>query len=623
MLAWLLGASVAAGASERAERFEWLVSQAVAWGSSQVVPPSGAAEGPGYVLALLEQGADPQAVQSALRETLAAQDTEDGSPTRGQFAWEAGEARAPGLRATYFASPLLAQICLKHSDKLPTDLREELDASLALALSAVRGNAPPSEDQVTALLRAAALAMLGRAVGQGVLVQDSVAHVGRWLADVLAQGLGVGHSPGADSYRLAALKWIWQAADAEQRSSELNAALALMYHDLAGRVQAGSGALAGAALFAQRGDYVCGGEHSPYLVYCDLAGPRPDQIRPSALFYVGADYVPPPGLLALAVGLLPYELSTEASAEAYVPRTDTYMHELFSLGTMTGQPSSTSIPRMLTFAAPSPRPTAYFFTTPLASHVTSIQHENVGLMTVDFDFVGQGSRRTATLSGILGPRSQVSEVRLGTGPWNGLPAAVPEMGTVALERSGCYIAVRVLRTGPVEGEQVVSGPKPATLAWTAEGDSGELQLTAYARKRSYDLRRPQHNFRAGVVVKVVPADSFESLSAFAADFRRARLRQSVERTQELLEEPPDDPFKAILTEHKPKSKSELNYKHMLLHTIKYESGELTMEVQEDMLSGEVVYRLVNGEPLAAPGPWQVGDQTIQWGAEALGSYWNF
>ena len=30
MLAWLLGASVAAGASERAERFEWLVSQAVA-----------------------------------------------------------------------------------------------------------------------------------------------------------------------------------------------------------------------------------------------------------------------------------------------------------------------------------------------------------------------------------------------------------------------------------------------------------------------------------------------------------------------------------------------------------------------------------------------------------------
>ena len=498
-------------------------------------------------------------------------------------------------------------------------LQEKLASGLQLALEAVAGKSAPSDDDVTGLLRAASLAMLGRALGADQQIPESLKEVASWLGKTLEEGLRDGHSPASDSYRLAALKWIWQAAGAEMRSLELEDALALMYYDLACRVQAGSGALAGAALYSKPADYLYGGEYSPYLTCVDLGGPRPYRATSFAMFFSAPDYEPPADLLAVTGQQLPSQISTEAREEAYIVRTDTYLHDRFSLGTMTGQPSETSIPLLVTLADYPERPTAYFFASPRPSYVTSMQASNVGMITVDFDLIGRGNRLTAWLRGVLGPRSQITQVIVAGGEWNGLPTAIPAMGTLAIERAGCYVGVRALRAGSAEGEGVVSGPKPAVLEWTGPGDAAELQLTLYARQRDYRLRQPLNNLRAGIVVKVAPAGSFESLVDFAADFARARLQQRVERTKELLPEP-TDPFKAVLTEHKPKSKSELEYKHMLLHTISYQDNEISWQVQEDMLNEEVTIRSVNGEPVAPAGPWKIGERVLLWQAQRLDEF---
>ncbi len=581
--------------------------------------PSVATESPGYVLAAYESNGNIEQAQQVLRAILAAQDTRLGSATEGQFSWLGGEGQAPSLQATYFASPVLAQVYIKHAQKLSPQLQEQLRSALQLALAAVRGKPAPSEDDVTMLLRAASLAMLGRALGADELVAESLRQVSNWLNETLDKGLGDGHSPGSDSYRLAALKWIWEAAGVKKHNRQLQDALMLMYYDLACRIQPKSGALAGAALYAKPADYLNGGQYSRYLIYADLGGPPPQTVTPFAMFFVASDYAPSADLLAVARRQLPSQVSTEARNGAYIVRTDTYMHDLFSLGTMTGQPSETSIPLLMTFAQVRQRPTAYFFAAPQPSHVSSMQVGNVGMITVDFDAIGRGSRLTAWLRGVLGPRTQIERVIVGPGEWNGLPAAIAEMSTVAIQRAGCYVGIRVLRAGPAESKAVVSGPKPAVLEWTGSGDAAELQLTIYARKRNYRLRQPLDNLRAGVVVKVVPADSFESLAAFAADFARVRLRQSIERTKELLPEP-TDPFKAVLTEHKPKSKSELEYKYMLLHTISYQDNEVSWQVQEDMLNEGVTLRSVNGEPVASAGPWKIGERVLPWRGQGLDEF---
>ncbi len=627
----LTGVSIAE-ASERDQRYRelvgWLsssdlyraeIDEATGLLLDQAGLPSAAVESPGYVLAACESDTNIEQAQQVLRAILAAQDTQPGSDRQGQFPWSAGQGQAPSLQATYFASPVLAQIYLEHSEKLPPELQEKLRSGLELALATVRGKPAPSEDDVTGLLRAASLAMLGRVLGADQQITESLKQVSSWLGKTLDKGLRDGHSPASDSYRLAALKWIWQAAGTEMRSQQLQDALMLMYYDLACRIQPESGALAGAALYAKPADYLYGGEYSPYLIHVDLGGPRPETVTPFAMFFVAPDYTPPADLLAVVRRQLPLQIATEAREEAYVVRTDTYMHDRFSLGTMTGQPSQTSIPLLVTFTDHPDRPTAYFFVDPRSSHVTSMQVNNVGMITVDFDLIGRGNRLTAWLCGVLGPRSQIDRVIVGGDEWNGLPTAIPAMGTVAIQRAGCYVGIRALRAGSAEGKAVVSGPKPAVLEWTGQGDAAELQLTVYARKRNYRLRRPLDNLRAGVVVKVVPASSFESLAAFAADFARARLRQSVERTKELLPEP-TDPFRAVLTEHKPKSKSELEYKHMLLHTISYQDSETSWQVQEDMLNEEVTLRSVNGEPVAAVGPWKIGERVLSWQAQRLAEF---
>lgn len=623
----VLGRPTVSGAQASSPR-QWLTECAVAYGNANFDEATGlvkdnsgrrsvATASPGYVAAALAMDSDPTRALRVLEAVLAHQDQAESSPTRGQFPWSSEDPRIPSLRATCLAVPVLAYIYQQWVAALPGTVQQELEASLRLALTSLRRPSPSSDD-VSKLLRAASLAMLAAALNEPTASKESLAEVNRWLTRLANEGMVQGHSPTADTYRLAALKWIWHSLAAEERPAALQAALEFSYRDLAGRVQTGSGALAGAALHTQPGDYLKGKGDGRYLIHADLAGPQPTQVDPFAMFFTLPQYSPPAELLAWQDPGEPHQVVTAAQGEARITRTDTYVHPLFSLGTMSGQPALTSIPLLATFARGEDRPTAYFFTRPQANHVSSVQKENVGLITADFDDIGTPDRRMALLYGVLGPRSQVEEVYLGGQPWNGEPAAVAEMGRVAVSRGGCYLGVTVLRAGPAEATQRVSGPRPGVLRWSGDGPEAELQLIIYGRKADYVLRRPLQNVRAGVAVEIQPGSTYPNLAEFAQHLAAIRLRQTVERTKERITESAD-PRDEFLHGRDPKPKSALVYEHKLIHALEYQTDQTTLQLQEEMLRGAVLGRQIDGEDVVTPGPWASDELLVPWRArpEAL------
>ncbi len=619
-----LGLAVAAvewATAQSPDRQQWLRDCVVAYGRENFDPASGlikdsrgqpsvAGASAGYVAAALAVSPTDEQAGSVLRSVLANQDQDEQSTTWGQFPWTTKESGAYSLAATYRVVPLLAHIYQQWGQQLSETVRADLMRSLELCYQAIRRPQPLPEG-LTAVLRMASLATLGAALDKPAATDQSRTELDRWLQRLTQAGWTQGHSPTTDAYRIAALKWIWQSLPPSQRSGELQAALELVYRDLAARVQLPTGALAGAALHTSVDDYLHGGRYSRYLIYADLHGPEPDEVGPLAMFFTVPQYRPAVEL-ALDTPAQPHQLITAAQDETPVTRTDTYVHPQFSLGTMSGRPSVSSIPLLVTFSGGEKRPTAYFFAQPQASGVSSVQHENIALITVDFDGIGTGQRRTAMLHGVLGPREQIDEVYVSGRPWNGQPVAVAEQGKVALRRLGCNIGITLLRAGPAEVKQVISGPQPGVLRWSDEGPEAELELLVYARKRSYPLAVAQNNLRAGVAVEIEPAAGEESLSEFARHLATARARQTVERTKTLIPEP-EDPYDAFLHEHDPKPKSELRYEYQLLHTIQYRSAQTTLYLQEDMLREVVTSRQIDGEEVSVLGSWALDSLVIPWG----------
>lgn len=619
LVVWSAGANIGAASP----RQQWLIEYVIAYGSENFDADSGlvkdtsgrpnvATASPAYALAALQANTDQQQAQTVLQAVLAHQDQADNSPTRGQFPWWTSEPSVFSPQATYLAVPLLAYIYTECCKVLPDNLQAQLETSLREAWEAVR-RSPPSSDEIDIVLRAAALAMLAAALDEPTAREQSLSEVNRWLTALVNEGLAEGHSPTTDAYRIAALKWIWHSLAPDQRPDTLQAALEFAYRDFAGRVQPGSGALAGAALHAHPQDYLRGGRYSRYLIYVDLGGLQPAEVEPFAMFFTTAEYAPPADLMLPEASPPPSQTVTTARGGARVTRTDTYVHPLFSLGTMSGRPAPTSIPLLMTFAGGEDRPTAYFFTQPQANHISSIQKQNVGLITADFDNVGAGNRRTVLLWGVLGPRSQIEAVYLAGRPWNGQPAAVAEMGKVAIQRLGCYLGLIVLRAGPAEARQIVSGPQPGVLRWSSEHPEGQLELLIYGRKRGYTLPKPQHNIRAGVVVEIQPTTAFNSLADFAQHLASCRITDTVERTKKLIPEP-EDPYEAFIRKGDPKPKSELQYEYKLIHTLHYTSPQTKLQLQEEMLRETVEGRQIDGEEVAAAGPWEREPLLIPWGA---------
>jgi len=563
---------------------------------------------PGYVVAALMQGDAGERVRATLQAILAAQDLSPRSPTYGFFPQDL-YAPAPSLEATSHLLPLLAWVA-GHGEALPGDLRAQVTRALEAAYQAVRKKLAEPDHPYLALLRAAALATAGQALGHPEGVQQAEAAVSQWLRQVLQAGCWMGHGASAEALRLGALAWIAQAAGAP--SPEVRSALRLGYLDLIQRVQPGSGALAGAAFFVQAVDYVQGGDLNRYLLYLWGVGEPPSVVRPNAMYLAACAWTPE-DLEPLPAGAdPPRTVVTVAKEGAPVTRTDTYLTDLFSLGTMNGLVGPRALPLLITLAQSAQRPTCYMYAVPPPATVWAVQHQALALVTLNFSQIGGPGRVQAYAHSVLGPRREVEKVLLSGVPWTGEPAAVGIGSTVAVQRAGVYLGIRLGQSGPVQVSPRYEATKPGVLRWQGEDPAAELELLIYAREQTYQIVPPVDNLVVSVVVQLAPQSAFPSLEEFSRSLHMGRLRQTVTASTERIT-PEEDPFTRFLNQEKPKSKTQYRHvQHLLLESVYQVGEEPLLRQRVDVPLGKVLLTEVLGAVLAPVGPWESPLLTLPW-----------
>ncbi len=574
----------------------------------ETLRPDYARFSPGYVVAALMQGEAGGRVQATLKAILATQDLTPRSPTFGLFPQDF-YAPTPSLEATSHLLPLLAWVA-EHGEALPVDLRAQVTQALEMAYRAVGKTSAEPDHPYLALLRAAALATAGRALGHQEGVRQAEAAVSQWLRQVLQAGCWMGHGASAEVLRLGALAWIAQAAGAP--APDVRLALRLGYLDLIQRVQPGSGALAGAASFVRAVDYIQGGDLNRYLLYLWGVGDPPSLVRPNAMYLAACAWTPE-GLEPVPVSAdLPRSVVTVAKEGAPVTRTDTYLTDLFSLGTMTGLVGPRALPVMITLAQSPQRPTCYLYAVPPPAAVWAVQHEGLALITLGFSQIGGPGRVQAYAHSVLGPRQEVEKVLLSDVPWTGAPAAVGVGSTVAVQRAGVYVGLSLGQSGPVQVAPRYEATKPGVLRWQAEGPEAELELLIYAREQTYEIFPPLDNLVVSVVVQVAPQSAFPSLEDFSRSLQRGRLRQTVTASTERIA-PEEDPFTRFLNQDKPKSRTQYRHVQHLLLESTYQVGEETLLRQRvDLPLRKVLLAEVQGVAPTPAGPWESPLLTLPW-----------
>ncbi len=563
----------------------------------------------GYVVAALRDGAAGERAIGVLKAILAAQDLTPRSPTYGLFPQDV-YATAPSLEATSHLLPLLAWID-RHAQALPVDLQEKVKQALEAAYGAVEKTKASPEHPYLLLLRAAALATAGEALGHPQGLSTAQAHVSLWLKQQLSAGCWEGHGASAETLRLGALAWIAQAAGG-QASPDLHRALRLGYADLVQRIQPGSGAVAGAMAFVQSVDYVQGGDLNRCLMYLWGQGEEPPLLRPSAMYLAACDWVPPAVLLDAAPAALPRTVTTVAREGAPVARTDTYLTDLFSLGTMTGVVGSRAVPLIVTLAAGGTRPTAYLFAQPTPAAVSAVQQQGRAVIAVTFNQIGAPGREQALLHGVLGPRVDVTKVLINGEPWKGEAAALGMGAVVTWQRGEVYLGIRLGLCGPAQVSQRTERVKPGALQWQGDDPTSELELLLYGRKQVYGLSPALDNVVVGVAVQVAAQADFPDLEAFSQQMMAQRLVQNVTVSREKIS-PEEDPLTAFLNENKPHTRTQYRYiNHLLLDSLLKKGDEPLLHQQVDLATGRVLVTEVAGMAVTATGPWTSPLLSLPW-----------
>lgn len=576
----------------------------VAYGQSHLDPATGlvkdGADVPdlptssaGYVAACLATGQDVEPAKLVLTKILDLQ-----QPTgamQGNFPWKLGPGAAPTVEATLYATPLLAYALRYHAATLGPDLSARLKLSLGLVQKAMARLQTKPEEDARFLLCAAARATAAAALGAdpGAAAGD----VDDWLRYVTRNGLPAGHSPTLDAAKFVSLKWIRDSLPAERRGG-VERALTLTAVDLAGRVHAPAGYLAGAINQAFSGEYIRASGFASYVLYTDFGLPLPDTVEP----YLAAALLPqwhaPASVSALSATT---GLRRTRALNAGVEETDTYIGQFFSLGTMSGRVGSATIPIFCTFAR-NARPTLYFYCDPTPCSVNSLQTDNLALCSFNFDDVGVPPRIKASLCGVLGTKETVEGVYCYGVPWNGQPTSVGEFESVAIATNGCYVGLTLTRTGSASSTEGAAA-KPATLNWSQPDGSGNLLLTIYARPQDYPLPRSLYNMRAGVVIEMASQLSYPTLADFARHVSSGRLKQSAKSGREYLptQEKPKDPNVMIPD---PQAKSTRPYRPVMSQTIEYTLEGRSLKLAEDLVHNQSQDRQLDNVPLDATNLWE-------------------
>jgi len=607
-IAWLCSGMALGGPAD--ERAGLLLELSMRYGDSHahfdsatnlVLDAAGMADLPDYSLpyslALLERGLSISRAKAVVNAVLAGQDTRAGSATQGLFKWY-GTQNAPYSRAaTERIAPLLTLAHARYAPRLGDDTVNRLGQAMALTLRALRRGGKLVTGDDASLGRLAAVAYLGKALGDTSLIAAAVTGVERWGTAVAGSGRTWGPGPWSDTLRLVALQRIWEVAGPESRAP-VERALAVCYMDFAQRVHPLLAGLSGAATRAYPEEYVDAAGVASYLAYRDFGTPLPPQVKPFAAVVALLSYrLPAESSAAVRREFSPYVVETASKAKLMPSRTDTYMHPGFTLGTMTGWCVPESIPVLATFARDQQQPTAYFTLHGAPAHISSFQYGNLALCTLNFDRVGIKKRLTAWVRGYLGSVHDVREVyALGT-RWNGEPIAIGARGTVVVKRGGTYLAVTLLECGAI-GAELTSRRKPGVLEWQGIGEHAKLCLTIAARREEYPVRRPIDDLRAGFVVQIWDGDQFEETVDVSRWLARSKISQRYASATKKTVQPRD--VHPVLEKHKPQPKPTYRRRAQHVHTIEYSyqrgKGDSFVLI-EDLRHEEVLGRLRNEEPM--------------------------
>lgn len=570
------------------------------YGEANFDPPSGlirdavgtpnlAESSLGYVVAALTLQQDTERAKSVFSKLL------DLQAKTGHFPWYAVAGSQPSEAASLYMAPLLAYLHLHQAAALG-DLDPRLNSALVLLQTALPKIKVSPLDDTRFLLRAAGRAMVGAALSQDGPAA-AAGDVAAWLRLVSVQGLPQGHSPTSDATRLVALKWVREVAPEAQKAA-VEQALTLAAVDLGSRVDPTSLYPAGAIYQAYPADYASATGFVQYVLYTDFGQALPDRVDPYVLAALAPAWRAPQSVKALADPGASTMLRTRGPDP--VRATDTYLGANYSLGTMCGEVSDSTLPIFLTFARTA-RPDAYFYCTPSAS-VQSVQADGLSLSSFNFDDLATPNRRQAFVKGVLGHPEDIEEVYCYGVKWNDLPTSLGEMETLAFTTRGCYVGLTLTRVGPA-GNQSGNPAKPATLRWSGEGRKGDLVLTIYARQAEYTLPQPENNVRAGVVVEVAPQMAYLTLADFVKHLAQGQIKQNLRTLRQRVPgaEKPRDP-NVIIPD--PQSKIDMIYRDTVEQTTTYTNGERSLTLVEDLIGNIPLQRQINGTLLDEKYLWE-------------------
>jgi len=561
--------------------------------------PNLAESTPGYLAALLIQSGHGEQAQALVRAILANQDTQDGSQTIGYFRWYGGQGQPFSYDATLYAVPPLAWVLQNYRQELGSEA-EALAGALNQAVAAIQRNLVEPHNEAYLMLQAAARASAGAALDKPAWVSSALSQVRAWLNLVKSHGLPEGHSPTFDCLRLASLLWVQNSLS--EPSAELTEAIRLARADVGMRLWAPRYKMAGAMYRSFPSDYLRSAGVSAYVLarYFGIGAiAHPEPFAMYFLLPAAGEPVAPPRLE------MPYHINTRADGPTSVTATTTFVAPEFSLGTMCGTLQASSVPVLICFAEHgTTSPTAYTQSYPAPAHVSAIQSEGMALCSFDFDNVGFGRSRQAYVSLVLGNASDMESIAVRGGEWNREPTGLAQLETMALATRGCYIGIVVGRCGPAEGA-IERRVKPGDLHWVGQGDFSRLALTIYGRQAEYTLRRPLHDVRVVFGLCVVPQSQYPSLADFAAEFGKARIRQEVKPSKQRVDDKDDEPKPmptgGIIPE--PKPKRDIQYRHLLEHTVELQAMGSVLQLTEDMRAGELLSTAINDTETSSEYLW--------------------
>jgi len=564
--------------------------------SAQLAIAEGSIE---YAAALLAADQQRERAAAVIEAVLATQATSPKAGQPGAFPWRPGE--APSDAATAEAAPWLAHIQQHFRDKLPAETQTHLAASLGPALAAV-SRLPDERANTSGYLRKlAAQATLSTALGTSGPKGDWAGELADWAKLTEDKGIIEFNSPSFYPRDVAALQWIWLVAQDPRVKGKAAEALEYFCRDVALHYHPKAGRTAGPGVRVLDRDYLGMGA-GRFLLY-GLFG-QPD--LPAA---------PPFAMFATVAGFVPNQETVQTAAQLDAPRlvrtrtvdrtTTTYLHPLYSLGTMGGPLTPGCAPVALIYPQRDAS-SGYCTIRPVPARIASVQKDGKALIDLDFDQIGKAPNRVQVQVDVhLGPKSSFGKVLVNETAYYDAaerkdvpyPVAIDSQASVITEREGVFTAVTVIAAGPIEPKSWDLSGKPGMLEWVKPLPTAEDELVLHLCGRQDDRRQPvRDNYRVAFAIEMAATDAYPTVDEFAQAVFKARIRKSVSTKRVKVGEREVNPQrpKGFM---EPTERANYIYEVRMVQELRYQSGNDVLELTEDLQKNQIIAQTIDGQDL--------------------------